>query len=57
MLNVSVRSDKSCVKRNVLDYKVVYVYVYLGSVWTFSQHVLRDKIGLLNSFGFVDSYF
>ena len=32
MLNVSVRSDKSCVKRNVLDYKVVYVYVYLGSV-------------------------
>ena len=39
MLNV--RSDK--IQRNVLDYKVVYVYVYLGGVWTFSQHVLRDR--------------
>jgi len=39
MLNV--RSDK--IQRNVLDYKVVYVYVYLGGVRTFSQHVFRDR--------------
>ena len=44
MLNI--RSDKSCIKRKVLGYKVVYIYVYLRGVWTFAAKSLQSCLTL-----------